>query len=226
MRILTLYPRLVLVPPRAHPIGRARRMTASIPIVVHRLFLGLFLLLALPLPGQAQTSADQEARALFEAGRVAFEANRYADALGHFQRAFDLSRRFQLQYNLGLAYDRLRRDEEAVQAFEAYLTGDSTGDRADEVRARVQAIKASIAARAAPVPVAAPAKVVVKAEPAAPAVDTDRSALRKRRIWIAVGSVLAVAVGVTVGVVVAAGDDPPKARPEPNTGIHVEALSW
>jgi tetratricopeptide (TPR) repeat protein len=161
---------------------------------------------------------------LFEAGRVAFEANRYADALQHFQRAFDLSRRFQLQYNLGLAYDRLRRDEEALQAFEAYLSGDSTGDRADEVRARVQALKASVASRAVPVVAPAPTIVTQPAPPAA--VDSDRSAIRKRRIWIAVGSVLAVAARVTVGLVVAAGDDPAPKRPEPNTGIHVEALSW
>ncbi|MCX7807199.1 MAG: tetratricopeptide repeat protein, partial [Deltaproteobacteria bacterium] len=69
----------------------------------------------------ADEAKDQEARALFQAGQVAFEDGRFEDALQYFRRSYELSGRPALLYNIGLAADRLRRDEEALSAFERYL---------------------------------------------------------------------------------------------------------
>ncbi len=100
-------------------------------------------------PGK-DASKDAEARELFQAGEVAFEGGRFEAALSRWQEAYALSSRPALQYNIGLALDRLRRDEEAIEAFRSYLTWDSKGERADEVRGRIEALeKASVARRAA-----------------------------------------------------------------------------
>ena len=73
---------------------------------------------ALPPSAIAQ---DDEARGLFLAGRAAFDQGRYEDALDRFREAHRLSGRPELLYNIGQAADRLRRDREALEAFEGYL---------------------------------------------------------------------------------------------------------
>ncbi len=85
-------------------------------------------------------SNTERARSLFAAGRAAFEANDYEDALRHFRESHALSGRPALLYNIGVAADRLRRDEEALEAFERYLreAGADAPQRGDaEARARV-----------------------------------------------------------------------------------------
>ena len=66
------------------------------------------LLVAAPVIAQqpVDQSLDEEGRALFAAGRAAFGAERFEDALGHFQAAFDRSQRPELLYNVALALDR------------------------------------------------------------------------------------------------------------------------
>jgi tetratricopeptide (TPR) repeat protein len=61
-------------------------------------------------PFAAAESHDEEARALFQAGRRAFADARYEDALDRFRSAYELSHRPELLYNIGHAADRLRRD--------------------------------------------------------------------------------------------------------------------
>ena len=72
-------------------------------------------------PAAAQSSADEEARVHFEAGRVAFSRGRYESALASFQEAYELSQRPALLYNIGTTFDRLRRDQEAIEAVERFL---------------------------------------------------------------------------------------------------------
>lgn len=73
-------------------------------------------------PGLAPSEGEQaEARALFEAGRAAYNEGRLEDALGHFQRASELSDEPRLLYNVGTTADRLRRDELALEAYETFL---------------------------------------------------------------------------------------------------------
>lgn len=101
-------------------------------------------------------SLDREARALFDAGSTAFEDARYADALSYFRRAYELSHRPGLLYNVGLAADRLRHDEEALAAFEQFLAEAGDSPRRRDVEARVAAIRTAIEARRAATPVGPP----------------------------------------------------------------------
>lgn len=180
-----------------------------------------------PADGAVRPSArDEEARALFEAGKVAYEDGRYADALGYFERAYELSQRVALQYNLGLAYDRLRRDREALAAFEAYLEADADPMRSAEVENRVRALREHLAAEDA-----AQAQKAQSAAVVAPVVPTQRTdaghaeRARKRRLWIGIAAGV-VAVGAGVAISVLAARDDGDARPKPNSGVTIEALSW
>ena len=94
----------------------------------------------------AQESADDvAAREHFLRGRTAFKAANYEEALVHFRHAYRLSDRGQLQYNIGIAASRLRRDEEALGAFEHYLEEVENPSREKEVRQRIAALRAAIA---------------------------------------------------------------------------------
>ena len=99
-------------------------------------------------PTVPDASRDREARGLFDAGQEAFEAGRYADALDYFQRAHGLSGRFMLLYNIGVAADRLRRDDEAIAAFERYLReAPATAAKRTEVEGRLRALQSVRAQR-------------------------------------------------------------------------------
>lgn len=102
--------------------------------------LGFLLAVSTAVHAQEDTAQTQQARGLFEAGRAAFEAANYEAALRHFREAYELSRRYQLLYNIGVSADRLRRDAEALEAFERFLSEapQDAAQRPDaEVRVRV-----------------------------------------------------------------------------------------
>jgi len=81
-----------------------------------------------------QTSNDRAARDYFERGRTAFEEADYESALVYFRHAYRLSNRNELQYNIGVAADRLQREEEALEAFEQYLEESENAVRKAEVQ--------------------------------------------------------------------------------------------
>jgi tetratricopeptide (TPR) repeat protein len=194
-------------------------MRRLVEVIVVSCWFGFF---AAPLHAQ-ESRGDEQARALFEAGKAAYAEGDYQAALEHFQRSYELSHRPQLQYNLGLAYDRLRQDEAALAAFQAYLDWDPKGERAPEVQARIAALKQGILARKTAATVAAPeaSGQVPSTQPS----DPDHDQHRKRRWWIAGASaVVLVAVGIAVGVT--AGGSHGSHPREPNSGVRVQALSW
>ena len=98
-------------------------------------------LLSIPALALAQedvsSTEDAEARANFDAGRVAFSDARYDDALGYFERSHALSHRPELLYNIGLCHDRLGHDAEALAAFEGYLAGVPAAENRAEVEQRI-----------------------------------------------------------------------------------------
>lgn len=100
-----------------------------------------------PLPVRAQAGTDAEAKRLFEDGKEAFQDADYLGALDMFRRSYELSKRGELLYNIGLAADRMRRDQEAHDAFEAYLREVDEPSRKQEVQERIRALKRSIATR-------------------------------------------------------------------------------
>lgn len=100
---------------------------------------------------------DQEARALFEAGRVAFDAGRYEDALEHFESAYERSQRDRLLYNVGLAADRLGRTALAIRAYSKFLDSVPDSSHRLTVEMRLAELRAQQAAEPEPEPEPEPA---------------------------------------------------------------------
>lgn len=105
--------------------------------------------ISVPSVKAQQTIDDTAGRDYFERGRAAFDEADYERALVYFRHAYRLSNRSELQYNIGVAADRLQRDEEALEAFEKYLDETENPAREAEVKRRVAALRQSIAERAA-----------------------------------------------------------------------------
>jgi tetratricopeptide (TPR) repeat protein len=99
----------------------------------------LGLICAAPTAAQ-QTADDAAAREYFERGRSAFEEADYEGALVYFRHAYRLSHREELQYNIGVAADRLQREEEALEAFEHYLDESEDAARADFCHCRLECV--------------------------------------------------------------------------------------
>jgi tetratricopeptide (TPR) repeat protein len=138
-------------------------------------------------PGGAhaqEDNLDAEARANFEAGRIAFSAARFADALPYFERAYELSRRPELLYNVGMCHDRLGHDAEALEALEAYLAELPEAENRAEVEQRIATARARVARAALP------------SAPRAAGDGSDPTG------WILVGTGAALAVGgaIVLGV--------------------------
>lgn len=119
---------------------------------------------------------DAEARHVFEAGRTAYDAGRYADALDYFQRGYALSQRPQLLYNVGQAADRLREDQTALDAFKLYLERLPNAENRPQVEERIRVLERVLAEkRSVPVPIVAPR--VVEAPPPSAAAAKPANAL-------------------------------------------------
>ena len=82
--------------------------------------------------------ADAAARKAYRQGKSNFEKGYYEDALAAFRHAYALSPRAKLLYNIGVSADRLDRDEDALEAYEGYLSKLRRPSRAKEVHARVE----------------------------------------------------------------------------------------
>jgi tetratricopeptide (TPR) repeat protein len=105
--------------------------------------LPLWLLLPLALLGRAgaEEAHDAEiARHYFEAGRSAYQRGRYDEAVEAFQAAARLTPRPALEYDLGLAFEQLGRDAEAVAAYRRFLTQAPDSPEAVDVRGRLDAL--------------------------------------------------------------------------------------
>ncbi len=162
---------------------------------------------------QRTKSTDAEARAVFEEGRAAFDSADYERALAYFRHAYRLSDRPELQYNIGVAADRLQREDEALAAFEAYLANTTQPTREAEVRERIEALRESIEVRESTERALAEATKRTFAETAeqeatAARLDSTDDPRRLSRATIAGGSALAAvgAAGVTAMAVGLARD--------------------
>jgi len=185
----------------------------------------------------APTSHDDEARALFEAGRVAYSDGRFEAALGHFRNSYELSGRPRLLYNIGSAADKLRRDQQALEAFEAYLAQVPDADNRNEVAARIEVLRAQLRAHPttanATTGVATPSEAAAAGTPAntggAAVVgvgdagdrprDDDGSILSEWWFWTLIGA--AIAGGVLIAVLAAtSGDSTAELRTGTEGGVH------
>jgi tetratricopeptide (TPR) repeat protein len=170
-------------------------------------------------PSPAAARDERTARARFEQAREAFGAGRYEEALGLFRESHALSHKPVLLYNIANTLDRLRRDQEAIPAYERYLTELPEADNRAQVESRLVVLRRSAEeqeARRAILP--SPAQLAAASVgPAADLTPTsapanDAQPLRKKWwLWTAVGS--AVVAAVVVGAMLATQSDP-----EPRTG--------
>ncbi len=68
-----------------------------------------------------QGSAETQARALYEAGRTAYDAGRYRQAETYFTDAYDLCRRPAFLFNIASAADRGGHAARAIENYRAFL---------------------------------------------------------------------------------------------------------
>ncbi len=156
------------------------------------------LLGAAPLAAQApaEDPRDQEARALFEAGRLAMGDGRYEDALTHFERAHALSQRPAMLFNIGTVAERLRLHERALSAYEQYLELLPEAENRPEVQRRIELLRADVER----------ARDDAAAASSQKASEDERERPRWWKSYWLWGAVGAVAVGVGVGLLVASSD--------------------
>jgi tetratricopeptide (TPR) repeat protein len=88
---------------------------------------------------------DEAARLTFEQAREDFVAGRYEQALARFRQAYQLSPRPGLLYNIAQTLDRLRRDEETVQALREYVQAVPDAPNRAEVEARIRVLDEALA---------------------------------------------------------------------------------
>lgn len=159
--------------------------------------LALALLLA-PVAAAAQPAdpaRDAEARQHFQSGRDAFARGDFATAGTEFERAYALSRRPQLLYNIGRAYQEQLRWEDAHRSFQHYLDAlPGAPDRA-EVEGRLRIIEVAMSHVDAP-----PPRVVVVERPVVQG-PLPESRPWRTVFWVAGGlTLLTGAATVAVGV--------------------------
>ena len=167
-------------------------------------------------------SKEREARGLFDLGSEAYADARYEGALKYFQEAYALSQKPGLLYNLGLTYSNLRRDREAIDAFERYLADVPSAQNREAVENRIALLKKNLqpappppsATAAKPGTVVAPTPTETAraqmastppAPPEEPRSDASSGAVHtKWWFWAGIGG--AVVAGVLIGVA-ASGTD-------------------
>lgn len=91
--------------------------------------------------GLEEVTLDERAHELFVLGRDAYLAKRYEDALRYFRAAHQLSGRYELQFNIGQAADRLHRNAEALEAFQSFLADAPPSEHRSEIEARVAILR-------------------------------------------------------------------------------------
>jgi tetratricopeptide (TPR) repeat protein len=181
---------------------------------------------------QTASSSDAVAKGLFDAGRAAYDAGDFQEALLRFQEAYERSKRPQLLYNVGLAADRLRQNRTALTAFQRYLDEAPEPANRQEVENRIRTLEQIVAdeERAARDEALTPTVAAATMQPrsgqppqdTSTARDDDGGLLSQWWFWTITGVVISGAV--LTAVLVTSGDDGELATP--NSGLQVETLRW
>jgi tetratricopeptide (TPR) repeat protein len=101
---------------------------------------------------QAQSSQSRderivEAKEAFALGTRAYADGEFESALASFRRAYELTGSPDLLYNIATVSDRMRRDEEALGAYEGYLEARPKSADREHVESRIAVLRAAIETR-------------------------------------------------------------------------------
>lgn len=199
----------------------------SLPLLGVLVVMG-FTLPAAPLHAQTTADADaaaveagrardeEQARMYFDDARLAFSEGRNEVALHAFQRAYELSGRPELLYNIGLVHDRLRNDREALAAFEQFLVEVPGTEFQTSVESRIRVLREEVEREDA----------LARAASAAETGGGGEELWESPIFWTLLG-VVVVGAGVGIGVGVALSADPGTAPVVPGpSGVVIEALRF
>lgn len=109
-----------------------------------------FLVSASGTQAQGSQSREQriaEAKDAFALGTQAYADGEFETALGSFRRAYELTGSPDLLYNIATVSDRMRRDGDALQAYEGYLEARPKSADREHVESRIEVLRAAIKAR-------------------------------------------------------------------------------
>lgn len=121
------------------PLALATASIAMLSIAMLSIALPSFLVLSIATPTTASAQDDpaSRARALFEEGIALSDRGAYEQAIERFRESNALVERPSTLFNLGVALRELRRDAEAIDAFERFLViADASIDDAPIAQAR------------------------------------------------------------------------------------------
>lgn len=101
---------------------------------------------------QAQSSQSRdaqiaEAKDAFAVGTRAYADGEFETALASFRRAYELTGSPDLLYNIAAVSDRMRRDEDALGAYEGYLEARPESADREHVEGRIEVLRAAIESR-------------------------------------------------------------------------------
>ncbi len=88
-----------------------------------------------------------EAKKAFSIGTQAYGDGDFDTALASFRRAYELTASADLLFNVATVADRMRRDDEALEAYEAYLSARPDSADKEHVEGRIEALRAAIEER-------------------------------------------------------------------------------
>jgi len=96
---------------------------------------------------QSRDARIAEAKKAFAVGTRSYANGEFNSALASFRRAYELTGSPDLLYNIATVSDRMRRDEEALEAYEGYLEARPKSVDREHVASRIDVLRAAIEAR-------------------------------------------------------------------------------
>ncbi len=96
---------------------------------------------------QSRDARIAEAKKAFAVGTRSYSHGDFQSALASFRRAYELTGSPDLLYNIATVSDRMRRDEDALEAYEGYLEARPKSVDQEHVASRIDVLRAAIEAR-------------------------------------------------------------------------------
>lgn len=92
--------------------------------------------------GELSAEQKEEAKSAFLAGSASFREGDFRRAIEHFRRAFEIARSPEIIYNIGRCYEELHEEEDAIYHYEMFLRFYPTAEDAEDVRHRINMLRA------------------------------------------------------------------------------------